>query len=97
VDPVVSHLAAALVPLALALAAYLRAHTKRHREMTGVMHDVRNELRDCVKDRAAQRDELSGLRADIAAGRCPVCAQRARAEDATPAGGIRTKKESLPR
>lgn len=86
-DNLVAVLATAIVTLVPILAARLRAHTRKDVSVVALLSAVRKELGDCQRDRDALRTEMQGLRADIASGRCPVCARAARKDHPTLRGG----------
>lgn len=76
-------LATAIVTLTPVVVARLRANTRKDVTVVSLLTAVRKELGDCQRDRDALRTEMQGLRADIASGRCPVCARAARRDHPT--------------
>lgn len=80
-------LATAIVTLTPVVVARLRANTRKDVTVTALLTRVSKELGECQADRDALRVEMQGLRADIASGRCPVCAREARKQHPTLRGG----------
>lgn len=82
-NPALTHLLAILattiVTLTPVVVARLRANTRKDVTVVSLLSAVRKELGECQRDRDGLREEMHGLRSDIASGRCPVCARSARA------------------